>query len=275
MRFLFTLSLLIIATATHAQESRCNATFFPSGTIFPMLLANHAEPRIGLQKEINTSHLKIGVGNALDVIEFRNEENTLRIGIDFFIFARTQDFGNTRLAVDVVDGFFGGHLTYHDAGPLSYRFRILHSGSHYADGHYDAAKGEWQDGKNPIKYFRDFGELVARYESTLAGANLALYSGVSYAAAKKPTTLKSVGSLHGVQITLPSSPRAYLAYNLTLTGVPQYVGSSNAELGLRFGRWISQGARLYAYYNSGLDDFGQYYDRRRTHWGLGFAFDFL
>lgn len=217
--------------------------------------------------------MKINVGTSADIVEFRSGKNIWRIGIDVFVFALTQDFGNTSLAIEVVDGFFGGHLAYHTGGPLSYRLRILHSGSHYADGHYDAVRDEWQGRRSPIKFFRDFGELTARYESLLAGADVALYSGLSYAAARKPLALKPLSSLHGVQIRVRGSARGYFAYHLAFLGIPHYVGSSNAELGVRFGEWASQGVRFYLYYNQGLDDFGQYYNRRRTHWGLGFTVD--
>jgi hypothetical protein len=267
--------LILLGMCQSTAQGQSTTEFFPGSVKFKPLLAHPAEPRVGLQKEVNTSRMRIAVGNSIGVLAYTSGPATLSVGVDFFIFAQTHDFGNTRLAIDVVDGYFGGHVALHDDSPWSFRLRILHSGSHFVDGHFDEASGQWVGGRGPIKFFRDFGELVARYEWLLSDFAAAAYTGLSYAVAKKPVGLKPVGTFHGIELHRSAAPRFYLAYNISFMGIPTYFGSNNAELGWRSHDWNGGGFRVYVYYNTGLDDFGQYYDRRRQHWGIGFCVDFL
>jgi hypothetical protein len=262
--------------------------FLPGGTLFKPIVANPQEPRVGVRKEIGSSRLKLDIGSMLDFVQIplnRSGTTNVRIGADFFTYALTTSAQGLRLQVDAVDGFFGGHIVMHtDQGErsLAIRLRLLHLSAHLIDGHFDNATGQWKNGQLPIPFTKDFGELVAAYTVPLGSTPLMVYSGVSYATLVRPTDVQRLMSLHGVEIRTPASFATafgkafelYGAYNLTLTGVPAYVGTNIIEAGLKFGTWDDIGVKFYINYVSGLEFFSQYYSVRRSMGGVGFTLDF-
>jgi hypothetical protein len=263
--------------------------FLPGGTLFKPLIANPQEPRVGVRKEIGSSRLKLDIGSMIDFVEFRaNDSGTLRfrMGADFFTYALTTSAQGLRLQVDAVDGFFGGHLLMRsgtEAHNLTLRLRMLHLSAHLIDGHFDIATGQWKDGRLPIPFTRDFGELVAAYTVPFAGCSGLIYAGVNYATLVRPADVQRVLSLCGCEfhtgdsfgLVLGKPFALYAAYNLTLMGVPRYVGTSVIEGGVKFGGWQDIGLKFYVNYASGLEFFSQYYNVRRSMWGTGFTIDFF
>ncbi|HTP12315.1 MAG TPA: DUF1207 domain-containing protein [Bacteroidota bacterium] len=272
--------------STTTQDDRWQ--FLPGGTMFKPLVANPQEPRVGVRKEIGSSRLKLDIGSMVDFVQFAaNDSGTLRLrmGADFFTYALTTSAQGLRLQVDAVDGFFGGHIVMRcDDGPRSFtlRLRLLHLSAHLIDGHFDNATGQWKNGQLPIPFTKDFGELTAAYEFPLAWSRCLVYSGFNYATLVRPTDIKRIMTLHGIELrtrdnfaTVLGKPFAlYTAYNITLTGVPSYIGTNVVEAGVKFGRWDDIGLKFYVNYVSGLEFFSQYYNVRRNMGGLGFAVDF-
>ncbi|MCZ6776585.1 MAG: hypothetical protein O7D34_09025 [Ignavibacteria bacterium] len=277
-------------TQTKYEEVTSPFTFLPGSTLFPPLAADYLEPRVGLRKEIGSSRMKLDVGSMLDLLEYTipgDNSKKLRLGIEFFTYALTTSVRGLRLQVDAVDGIFGGHVLYDAAGErsaFSVRLRILHLSAHFVDGHFDSASDQWNDGRNPVPFTKDFGELLGAYEFRLSGTNIWLlaYSGFSYATLIRPTDIRRFAIVHGIQIRTADEFShifdkpfiLYAADHLTLVGIPEYIGTNNLEFGMKFGRWSESGIRIYLSYFKGLDIFSQYYDVRRNEWGVGFAFDF-
>lgn len=265
-------------------------TFLPGSTLFPPLAAHYLESRVGLRKEIGSSRMKLDVGSMLDLLEYTipgDNSKKLRLGIEFFTYALTTSARGLRLQVDAVDGIFGGHVLYNAAGKrsaFSVRLRILHLSAHFVDGHFDSASDQWKDGRNPVPFTKDFGELLGVYEFRPSGTDIWLlaYSGFSYATLIRPTDIRRFATVHGIQIrTADEFSRMFdkpfilfAADHLTLLGIPEYIGTNNLEFGVKFGRWSESGIRIYLSYFRGLDIFSQYYDVRRNEWGVGFTFDF-
>ena len=281
-----TCSLLAQAQAAPDGE-RPSVVFLPGASLSPPLVAHYQEPRFGLRKEIGTSRMKLDIGDAIDLVEFRasgDEKELIRAGVDFFTFALTSNWQGHRLQVDAVDGFFGGHLAYiapEGFQPLTLRFRILHLSAHFVDGHYDNLAGGWIDGRNPIPFSKDFGEFLANYSWRWGSWSMAVYSGVGYATLVRPAIIKRFSTLHGLQAhtgdeVLQAFGRPlvfYAADDFTLVGIPAYVGSNNLEFGIKLGEWSGRGVKLYLSYYSGLSVFSEYYNVRWDQWGAGFAFD--
>ena len=271
--------------STHAGEFE----FLPAGTLFKPLVANPQEPRVGVRKEIGSSRLKLDIGSMVDLVQFTADgTGTLqfRMGADFFTYALTTSAQGLRLQVDAVDGFFGGHILLRSGNSqrnLTLRLRLFHLSAHLIDGHFDNATGQWKDGRLPIPFTRDSGELLAAYLFPAAGFSTLIYSGVNYATLVRPSDVQRIMSLHGVEIrtsdgfaTVFGKPFClYAAYNLTFTGVPSYVGTNVIEAGAKFGNWEGIGLKFYVNYASGLEFFSQYYNVRRSMWGTGFTIDFF
>lgn len=271
-----------------ASPSEATVQFLPGGTLFKPLVANPQEPRVGVRKEIGTSRLKLDIGSMLDFVQIPLDARgtvNVRIGADFFTYALTTSAQGLRLQVDAVDGFFGGHIVMRaqeGPGTLALRLRLMHLSAHLIDGHFDNATGQWKNGQLPIPFTKDFGELLAAYAIPVDGLPLLVYSGIGYATLVRPTDVQRLMSLHGFELrtgdsfaTVFGKPfELYAAYNLTLTGVPAYVGTNVIETGVKFGRWDDIGIKLYVNYASGLEFFSQYYNVRRSMGGIGFTLDF-
>jgi hypothetical protein len=269
-------------------DSQYCFVFLPGAPVFPPLVANPQEPRTGLRKEIGSSRLKLDIGAAIDLLEYAKSDRsaTFRFGIDFFTYAMTTSAQGLRLQVDAVDGFFGGHLVYRTATARSantVRLRILHLSAHFVDGHLVDGGTAWRDGRGPIPFTKDFGELIGAHECPLGPLGVSAYAGFGYATLIRPDSLRRYSGLggielHSTEIVGPVFTRPcnlFAAFNFTLTGIPQYRGSSCAMFGVKFGDWSGSGVKFYASYYSGLEVFSEYFDLFRSYWGIGFTFDVL
>jgi hypothetical protein len=243
--------------------------------------------RTGIAKQIGSSRLKLDIGGAFDLLEFRPGEDslsTLRLGAEFFTYALTTSTDGFRLQVDAVDGFFGGHATLRlpDAGgEFVFRFRILHLSSHAVDGHLSPATGEWRDGRAPVPYARDFGELTAVRMWRFPSGHLQVYAGGGYGTLIRPATLERWSFHAGGEIAdgtllnsfLDRPAILYAAFHWGLHGIPAWVGDIDVEAGIRIGAWNGGGVRVYGAYRSGSELFAQYYDLRIRAFSLGVSFD--
>ena len=285
--FFYASMITMLISAAQAGQETSSFEFLPGKLLFPPLIANYQEPRTGVRKEIGSSRLKLDIGTTLDLIEYRvstDGSQKIRMGIDLFTYALTTSAQGLRLQVDAVDGFFGGHLAFRtesDSTAFAIRLRIMHLSAHFVDGHLEASGIHWRDGREPIPFTRDFGELTGAFEWKTSNIIWMLYSGLSYATLVRPVEIQRIATIHGVELhtTQLAGPlfgkpfHLFVAYNLTLTGIPAYVGTNNIELGGKIGAWGGTGLRVYIDYYAGLDIFSQYYDVRRETWGIGIAFD--
>ncbi len=259
--------------------------FLPGGILVPPFTANYQEPRVGVRKDIATSHLKLDIGSTLDLVEYTissEKSKRLRMGIDFFTYALSTSAEGHRLQIDAVDGFFGGHVSYRaasDDAAFSLRLRVMHLSAHFIDGHFDNSTGTWKNGMAPIPFTKDFGELIAAYECRWTSLTLMMYSGFSYATLIRPENIRRFSTIHGIEAHATSGTafakpfNVFVADNLSFVGIPSYIGTNNLEFGVKFGEWSGSGVRLYASYYSGLTVYSQYYNIREENWGVGLTFD--
>ena len=268
-------------------DSAGTFTFLPATRPFPPLAANWQEPRVGVRKQFGTSHLKLDIGSALDFLEIdpsADRTQSLRVGAEFFTYALTTSSQGLRLQVDAVDGYFGGHIVYlshQDRSTTALRLRLLHLSAHFLDGHYDLQLGQWKDGRAPIPFTRDFGELTMAWTADLRSAVLRVYSGFAYATLVRPTDIDRFSTLHGVELyslgipgrALGKPASIYVADNVTVAGVPAWTATNSLEAGIKFGGWDGSGIRVYLSYYHGREIYSQYYNVLTDQWGLGFSFD--
>ncbi len=263
--------------------------FIPGKLAVIPLTTSPTEPRVGLRKQLATSSMRLDIGASVDMLQVMtamDSTDRFRIGIDFFTYALSTNSEGLRLQIDAVDGFFGGHVAYlHDLDKhsrLILRLRLLHISAHFLDGHFNLSTRTWKGNREPIPFTRDFGELLTLYDFPLGEFQARAYGGFSYATLVRPTSIKRFEFQAGFELhsdnltgTVFSKPfNLYIAENFLLRGIPNYVGTNTVEFGMKFGEWNSTGLKVFASYYAGLDEFSQYFDVRREHWGLGFTFDF-
>ncbi len=257
-----------------AQADSTAWTFFPDRTLFSPLMANHEEPRMGIQQEIGGSAMKVAVGNAVQVFEYHSGTTTLQGSLLFFVYALANDYRGYLLKIDAADGYFGLGFSYHTDTPFSFRLRAIHLSAHLVDGHFNDATMRWRDDKIPFPFSRNYGELVGAYSSSVGGFPLRLYAGFGYAPIIKPKEIRKFSTLAGWELQSPGRTRAYLAHHFSLLGTPTYIGSNTLEGGVKFANAAGRGIRLFLVYQNGLDNFCEYYNERKEFAGAGFAVEF-
>jgi hypothetical protein len=287
----FLLLISAISTSTSAQiahQPRSQFIFLPERLNFAPLRANIQEPRIGVFKFLDAGEMKVDIGNTIDIFGFHIPDNGIKIsaGIDFFAYAFTTGAQGLRLQIDAIDGFFGGNLSFSkeaEESKIQGRLRILHHSAHLVDGHYLTESNTWIDNRKPIPFTKDFGELVIARLISKPFGNLRYYGGISYSTLVRPADLKRFEYLAGIEIYSPhiidsvfnNPTNVYIACNLSVSGIPKYIGSKQIQVGLKFGKWYSKGPSIYIAYYTGNHMFGEYFDKRLQTIGLGFTVDFF
>ncbi len=261
--------------------------FLPGIPVSPRFTADPEEARSGIMKEFGTSRLKLDVGIAYDLLEWRTRNNStrsLRLGTELFTYALVMNANGRRLQADAADAFIGGHLLYTqriDRGLAALRLRILHLSAHFLDGHQSADGNLWREGREPIPFSRDYGELTHLWRRMTTRGHFQIYGGIAYATLIRPVEINRWSFLAGGEYAdaklagsvLGQPAHCYAAFHFTLAGIPAWIGTTHLEGGLRLGDWDRAGVRLYVNYQAGLDVFHQYYNVRGESWGGGIAFD--
>lgn len=289
--FLTILLFITIVTSGFSQNDSTKSlkfTFLPAGLTFDPLYANNLEARMGILYYTATTNLKIDIGNSVDLFNFNWQKSkiNLTLGIEFMAYAYSTSYAGYRLQIDALDGFFGGHLSFSkkfDTNSLLARFRIIHNSAHFVDGHFNISTQKWIDGRGPIPYTEDFGELTIEHEIPDGNFLFQYYGGVSYSTLVRPTELKKYKALLGAQISVKDllgkvfdhDENIFIAHHFLLSGNPAYAGSNQTVLGIKFGSWFEKGIVFYLSYYDGRDVFSSYFNRRVSRFGIGFNVDFF
>jgi hypothetical protein len=264
-----------------AQDS---LIFLPAGLHCAPFRSSIQEARVGIFKFSDASDMKVDIGNSIDIIGYLHPSDSTRItaGIDFMAFARTVGSEGLRLQIDAVDGFFGGNLTCSrpfGSTLLLARLRLLHRSAHLVDGHF--SNGNWTDGKSPVPYTQDFGELVGAGILRRSFGLIRLYGGISYATLVRPAIIRRVAGLAGGEaafeageVTGGTPVVPYIAWTTALTGTDSYEASHQIQAGVKLGEYFGKGPSLYIAWYDGQNMFGEYYDQRISTIGAGFTVDF-
>ena len=285
----FLLSIFLVLLIAHGARSQTDSSggfiINPPGLNIAPLKANIEEPRIGVFKFLDAAEMKVDIGNSIDVFGYSDPETEVRItaGIDFMAYAFTTGAQGLRLQIDALDGFFGGNLSFSKAVGsqiLQLRLRLLHHSAHFVDGHYDETTGTWIDNREPVPYTKDFGELVGAYLVEKENLTLRPYAGFGYATLIRPAEYDRFSYLAGIEIALGVATIAsqklniYAAYNISVEGTPELIGSHQIQVGTKLGGVYGKGPSIYLAYYTGNHMFGEYFGERLTTTGLGFTVDF-
>ncbi len=284
--------LFSVTTARSELKSDQNKNtvfeFLPSGLHFIPLRANIDEAKMGVLIYPSNWHLKVDIGNSIDILKFNFSQNVFTLGAEFMAFAYVTSYQEFRLQIDELDGFFGGNLTYTkniSSGELFSRFRIIHNSSHLADGHWDWYNHEWQNGKIPSAFGRDYAEIAVGHIYPAEKYLFRYYGIASFAfhqnAGGKPLKRTMFGG--GLEISsakimgqvFNNDTNIFFAGHINFEGIPKYVGDQNYMAGFKFGDWNGKGILIYASYYSGGDLFNQYFTDRIHRFGFGFSFEFI
>ncbi len=268
------------------KDENFNFEFLPSGLLFMPLKADVREARIGILYYTKTTHLKVDIGNSIDLLGFNFPKSNMKfaLGIEFMAYAYSTSYKGYRLQIDALDGFFGGYLSFakkYESNRLLARLRIIHNSAHFVDGHYDISTGTWIGGRGPNPYTEDFGELTVMHEINFDKSVFEYYGGFSYSTLVRPPVLKRYKGLLGAQFAVKNlfgkvwdhDENIFIAHHFSINGVDKYAGNNETVLGIKFGSWLSKGISFYLSYYNGRDVFSSYYNRRVSRFGIGFSVD--
>jgi hypothetical protein len=277
--------LIFMCGISHAQET--GFEFLPDSINFVPLKANHQEAKVGVLYFPDNGHLKVDVGNSVDLFKYSFADlSKLTLGIEFMAYAYSTNYKEKRLQIDALDGFFGGNLSFshkYSSSRLLGRFRIIHNSAHMVDGHYDIEEGRWQNGDIPIAFTQDFGELLVAHELISSWGRFKYYGSITYATLVRPVELEKWSGFIGFELnfntifgnTFGKETNIFIANHTRYAGLPDYNISLNNMLGLKFGDWLSKGIVFYLSYYYGNNVFNEYFIERVSQFGIGFFIDFF
>jgi hypothetical protein len=267
-----TLVAFVILNATAQNRP---VTWFPDHIAFRPLLASPEEARLGLQQHLDESPLLLQIGGSPDVVTIPLGTDSLRWGPDFIVLGLSREFRGVLFKIAAADGLFGMHFSWRLSDQWNFRFRAMHRSAHLVDGNYDAEAGLWSDGRTPFNFTRNYGEIAAAFEPWDPGRSpvLRIYGGVSVSIWTRPRSINAVGGMFGVECRPSSASGWYLAWHLTVAGIPRAAGTNSLEGGYRVGSWEGRGARVFLGFLDGPDVMGAFYDVRRTYATAGLSFD--
>lgn len=288
IKFLLIIAAALIFHQINYSQTESQFTLIPDGLNFMPLKANNQEARIGILYYTSTTNLKVDIGNTIDLLSYELNAEQMRFtaGVEFMAYAFSKSYAGKRLQISAVDGFFGGNISFlkqSDNSKLLARFRIIHNSAHLVDGSYDADNDLWIDGKEPIPFTKDFGELTIAHQILTENVLLKYYGGLSYATLIRPNELKRMNYHMGIELAFPNiagklfnnDVNFFLADHFFLDGTAKYIGSNQLMAGVKIGSWNKKGIVFYASYYSGGDMFGTYYERKIAKFGIGFLIDFF
>ncbi|MBU0560035.1 MAG: DUF1207 domain-containing protein [Bacteroidetes bacterium] len=261
--------------------------YLPNDLNFQPLRANHQEARLGVLYFPNNGHLKVDIGNTVDLLQFTfDSEIKLTCGIDFMAYALSTNYQGKRLQIDAIDGFFGGNFSLtipQDDGRFISRFRIIHNSAHFVDGHWDEINDNWKDNLEPIPFTQDFGEITVGREKYFDQFGMKYYGAIAYATLVRPSVIKKYSfssglEINGSEIINPVFERKvnlFYAVHARLFGSPDYQLSVNNMLGIKFGNWREEGIVFYLSYYKGNSWYSEYYYNRVSKFGIGFFVEFI
>ncbi|MEP7145915.1 MAG: DUF1207 domain-containing protein [bacterium] len=250
--------------------------FFSSNLLFVPTESSIFESRIGVTKFTDKKYLKLDIGATIDLIGYKEVQNTFSLGVDFFTFSNLRSEANFKFPVDAIDYFFGVNLNfkkYLSGKDFSSRLRISHISSHFEDGHiYEIADTV----HSAAVYSKEFINLAAVKEFTLHNKiNIKTLIALDYIFHSVPKDLSKLSGQLGLETRYFFSDilAVYLSNDLTLASVNSKTNlNENFEGGISFGGFHKRTIKFYFTFYDGQDYRGQYYGKYLKYKGLGIGF---
>ncbi len=284
---MYRISLICFLLNISISFGQTGLEIFPDSKSFKSLIANMHEAKFGLTHSFVNGDLKVDIGNSTDLINYRFDScNSLALGIEFYAYALATDYSEYRLQIDALDGFFGGYAVYshkYDSSSADLRFRFTHNSAHLVDGHWDRKKKTWINNDIPIAFTKDNAELTFALNKKYSGFEMRSYVLSSYAVLVRPAELKKFNFAAGTEIKIPAlfgkfigtNAGLLLAYDLSVTGLPEYVGCNSLIAGIDLDNGRGKGVLFYFSYYKGRNYFSEYYYKGMENFGLGFRVNII
>lgn len=253
--------------------------FFTSNLVFVPTESSILEPRMGVTKFTNNQYLILNIGAALDLIGYREKQNTFSFGIDMFTFSNLKSEDNFKFPVDAIDYFFGVNFNckrkLSEKLDLLSRLRISHISSHLEDGHvYERTDTIF----TPFVFSEEFFNLAFMSEYKInSGLSFKGLLALNYIFHAIPDEISNLSGQLGLEFRnyFTNVFSFYISNNLNLESVNSESNlNENFETGFSLGKRNSRSVNFYFDYYDGQDYRGQYYGNYLNYKGLGIRFKF-
>lgn len=272
-KILISALVFISFTAVRAQSG---GEWFPAGLNIRPFTANVLEPRAGFSYLTNLNKLELNIGASSDIYKVQNDNSTLTFGADMFTFTRLRHQNDFKFPVQTIDYFFGinsGYKVAADGFDYGFRVRLSHISTHMADGSYNKATGEWENGIEPFVYSREFIDVFPFYKI----GGFRGYVGLTYLFHIIPNVFGREMYHAGFDYYLTSFPvtvfTPFIAYDFKLSKIDTYSGNNVIEAGIKFGKYDGKGFSILYSYSSGKSIHGQYYNLNENYSSIGVNLD--
>ena len=247
--------------------------------LFPSLFAGSMEPRIGAIWKLQRDALQLDIGTSVDLLSWtvvQSRKESISAGADAYIWTALRQESNFHFPVEAVDYLFGINVNYardlDNDLQFQGRLRIGHVSAHLVDGSFDKESMQWRNGQLPRVYSKEFIDMTAATEYL---RQLRAYAGFTYLYHKDPMELGAFEWRAGAELRLPEVFTPYihpfLAYQVEYTKLDAFAANHCMSIGIELGEWKGRGIRLMLNYYDGRHIHGEYYDRRVSYTGAGFA----
>jgi hypothetical protein len=253
--------------------------FFTSNLVFVPTQSSIFEPRMGVTKYLNIKNLNLEIGATLDLIGYKEKQNTFSFGVDLFTFSNLRSESNFKFPVDAIDYFFGVNFNFKrkisEKYKLSGRLRISHISSHLEDGHkYENTDTIF----TPFVFSEEFLNLAAMTDYDI-NKHLSFKGllALNYIFHAIPNYISNLSGQLGLEFRnyFTRILSLYISNNLNLASVNSNTTfNENFETGLSIGKLNTRSINFYFDYYDGQDYRGQYYGNYLNYKGLGMRFRF-
>lgn len=242
-----------------------------AATLFPSLIGNPLEARIGALYAPSTDKMRLDIGASYDLFEIStNQEHQINFGTDFMTYTRLRSEGKLKFPVETSDYFFGvnfsGEIRIAEDNLLSYRVRVAHISSHLVDGYTDP---DYIFLQKPFIYSREFVDLVLAMNID----DFRVYAGLNSIFSSQPRDISHFIPQAGVEYkkTIEESLGFAAAYDIKLIGTNSILRATNAaQVGVNYQLANKAGIFIGLYYYSGASLHGMFFDKTDNYLGLGF-----
>lgn len=278
MNNLFTKVLLMVCLISLIKQSQAQDvdstelkwTMLPDTHLVPLFTADSRAHRLSIQKPFNDNGYIGSMGGIFPVFTVTNNKTAFQLSAASTVYTtlrRWTDRGRL-INVDFFVDIFGDLKL---SKQWAIRGGVGHTSQHLSD---DAVVDE---GKTPINYTRDYGQLFGVYNSTQH--NFRAYAGLTFNTNFKttrslgPILIPQIGWEHSV-FKWKSNNYLYYAFDIKWRGELSYRTIQNYQIGYKYSMPYKHTLRFAINHSRGLDERGQFYTETRNFSTIGLFFDF-
>ncbi|HUO56605.1 MAG TPA: DUF1207 domain-containing protein [bacterium] len=258
-------SILFCFSPLRAEEW----VFLPERPLFHPLIADPREPHLSATAYLNQTQWEGAIGQAFEFLRYKPGDGEWGWGLLASAFTWLDEDGATFPMRDS-DWYLGTYISQRPTGsPLSFRLEYLHVSSHLGDA--------LSSQQARIIYTRESFRLTGSYDPL---PEWRLYAGGGYyghiAPAEPPWFFHAGTEIYSQPFQfLDTNLRLYAAYDLKVKQEAGGVTNHAIQIGFQWKPKDEKGQviRLALTYFNGNAEWGQFYQQKDEHLGLGLFFD--